>query len=43
VAAIVCRLGASALKRDKLIAQIDEGHAVAFAAQFETKETAIEG
>src|SRR5262245_1222524 len=42
MATIVSRLPAALLKGDKLIAQVDEGHGVILAAQFEPEETAIE-
>src|SRR5262245_66542860 len=42
MATIVCGLPAALLKGDKLVAQIDEGHRVTLAAQFEPEETAIE-
>jgi hypothetical protein len=42
VATIVCGLPATLLKRDKLIAKVDEGHGVTFAAQFKPEETTVE-
>jgi 2,3-bisphosphoglycerate-independent phosphoglycerate mutase len=42
VATIVRRLPATLLKRNKLIAQVDESHGVALAAQFEAEETTVE-
>src|SRR5262245_12312383 len=42
MATIVSRLPAALLKGDKLIAQVDEGHGVILAAQFEPEKTAIE-
>jgi len=42
VATVVCGLRAALLKGNKLIAQVDEGHGVTLAAQFEPEETAIE-
>jgi hypothetical protein len=40
--AIVGRLFATLLERDELVAQIDEGHGVALAAQLEGKESTVE-
>src|ERR1700757_4692617 len=42
VSAIVGGLPAALLQGNKLIAQVDEGHGVTLAAQFEFEETAIE-
>jgi len=42
VATIVGRLPAALLQRNELVAQIDERHRVALAAQFEAEEAAIE-
>jgi hypothetical protein len=42
MATIVCGLPAALLKSDELIAQVDKGHGVTLAAQFEPEETAIE-
>jgi hypothetical protein len=42
MATIVSGLPAAFLKSDKLIAQVDEGHGVTLAAQFEPKEPPIE-
>src|SRR5580692_3170695 len=42
VATIISRLRAALLKRNELIAQVNESHRVTFTAQFKLEETAIE-
>ena len=43
MAAVIGRLLAALLQGDELIAEIDEGHVVALAAQFELEQPAPEG
>src|SRR5207302_1604647 len=42
VPAIVCGLPATLLQGDELIAEVDEGHGVAPAAEFEREDAAVE-
>ena len=43
MAAVIGRLLAALLQGDELVAEIDEGHVIALAAQFELEQPAPEG